>query len=297
MHILVLGANGQLGHDCLALFSAQHAVTGRDLPEVDITSPASLEATLDAVRPDAVVNCAAYTAVDRAEAESEPCHRVNALAPGLIGKACAARRVKVVHISTDYVFDGTRTPPEAYVETDVPNPQSVYGRTKREGEVALLDSGAEAAILRTAWLYGAKGHNFLKTMLRLAVTRPGVPLRVVDDQWGSPTGSWRLAGQILRVLEAPRFPGGILHATAEGHTTWFRLASAFLRLMDVPHRIEPCATSEYPTPARRPACAILENAVLKHLGLNAMVDWEQDVAEFAHRHHAELLAPYAPSQA
>lgn len=290
MHILVLGSNGQLGHDCLRLFMRAHRVTGRDMPDVDITSSGSLSSVLDELRPDAVVNCAAYTAVDKAEAESGLCHAVNAVGPGLVGTACAARGLPVVHISTDYVFDGERTPPDCYVEDDPTNPQSVYGRTKRDGELALLASGARAAILRTAWLYGEKGHNFLKTMLRLAVTRPGTPLRVVNDQWGSPTGAWRLAEQISRVLEAPAFPVGIVHATAEGYTTWFELASAFLTAMRVPHEILPCSTAEYPTPARRPHCAILENAALKRLGLNVMVDWREDLLAFAQRHRENLLA-------
>lgn len=290
MHILVLGSNGQLGHDCLSLFSQRHRVTGRDFPDVDITRPEILATLLDAMRPDAVVNCAAYTAVDRAEAESGLCHAVNAQGPGHLGALCAARDLAVVHISTDYVFDGDREPPASYTETDATNPQSVYGHSKRDGEVALLASGARAAILRTAWLYGANGHNFLKTMLRLAVTRPGTALRVVNDQWGSPTGSWRLAEQILRLLDAPKFPTGILHATAEGYTNWYELASTFLRAMEVPHQINPCSTADYPTPARRPRCAILENAALKSLGLNAMVDWRADVFEFVRLHRSALLS-------
>jgi len=292
MKILVLGANGQLGRDCLDRLSPTHKTVGLDLPTIDITSPDSLAAALDAHQPDAVVNCAAYTAVDRAESEPELCHAVNAVAPGLIGQACAARGIRVVHISTDYVFDGQRKPPEVYVETDPTNPQSVYGRSKRDGEATLLESGAQTAILRTSWLYGAQGHNFLKTMLKLALTRPDAPLRVVDDQWGSPTGSWRLAQQIQTILEAPVFPEGILHATSEGFTTWKRLAVTFLDHLGVAHHIEPCTTADYPTPARRPRCAILENAALKAVELNVMTAWETDLAEFSSYHRDALLAPY-----
>ncbi len=293
MQILLLGANGQLGLDCIDLFRGRHSVAGRDLPDVDITRAESVEAVLDDVRPDAVVNCAAYTAVDRAESEPDLCRAVNAEAPGLIARVCAARGLSLVHISTDYVFDGDREPPQVYVECDPTNPLSVYGRTKRDGEHAILASGCRAAILRTAWLYGARGANFLKTMLRLAKTRPGQPLRVVDDQWGSPTCSERLAKQILRVLEAPEFPTGILHATAEGYTTWHRLATVFLGELGVPHRIEPCKTADYPAPARRPHCAILENRELKRRGLQVMADWESDVVALARRHRDALLAPYA----
>ena len=240
--------------------------------------------------PDAVVNCAAFTAVDKAESCEEAARAVNAMAPGLLGRECARRGIRVVHISTDYVFDGLREPPAPYVETDVPAPLSAYGRTKREGEERLLGSGARAAVLRTAWLYGAHGRNFPKTMLRLALAHPGRPLRVVDDQWGSPTWSWRLARQIAAVLDAPEFPEGIFHATAHGFTTWRRFAEAFLRAVGCDVAVEPCSTADYPTPARRPGNSILENAALARLGLDAMADWEEDVATFAARHRDALLA-------
>lgn len=292
MKILVIGSNGQLGSDCMNLFRTRHTVTGRDLPDIDITIPQSVEVALHETKPDMLVNCAAFTAVDRAESEIQQCHALNALAPGILAQACAARNIMLVHISTDYVFDGVKEPPDSYSETDEPNPRSVYGQTKLEGEKAVLESGAKAAILRTAWLYGAGGGNFLKTMLRLAKTRPEQPLRVVNDQWGSPTFSERLASQILKVVESPVFPDGVFHATAEGYTTWYHLAKFFLETLAVPHNLEPCTTAEYPVPAHRPHCAILENRALKELGLNVMVEWERDVEEFAQRYRQELLAPY-----
>jgi len=290
MHILILGVGGQLGSDCRQLFEKHHRVTGRDAPELDIRSSENIARTLDETAPDAVVNCTAYTAVDRAEAESGLCHAVNATGPGLLGAACAARDLPVVHISTDYVFDGEKSPPDHYLESDLPNPLSVYGQTKLAGEKALLASGARAAILRTAWLYGIGGPNFLKTMLRLTLANPAKTLRVVNDQWGSPTEASRLAAQIMRVIEADVFPTGVFHATGEGHTTWYEFAVAFLQAMDVPHRIEPCTTAEYPTAAHRPHCAILENAALKAAGLNIMRDWRIDLREFVEQHRADLLA-------
>ncbi len=290
MHILILGVRGQLGFDCRQLFSQHHRVTGRDLPELDIRSAENIARTLDETAPDMVVNCTAYTAVDRAEAESGLCHAVNATGPELLGVACAAHNLPVVHVSTDYVFDGRKTPPDRYLESDPTNPLGVYGASKLAGEKALLASGARAAILRTAWLYGIGGPNFLKTMLRLALEDPARTLRVVNDQWGSPTEASRLAAQILRVVEADSFPTGVFHATAEGYTTWHEFAATFLQAMDVPHRIEPCTTAEYPTAAERPRCAILENAALKAAGLNIMRDWRTDLLEFVERHRDELLS-------
>ena len=291
MKTLVLGARGQLGLDCLDTLPDS---VGLDLPDVDITSAESIAAALDRHAPDAVVNCAAFTAVDKVESCEETARAVNGLAPGLIGRECARRGVRVVHISTDYVFDGCREPPSAYVETDAPAPQSAYGRTKREGEVRLLDSGADAAILRTAWLYGARGRNFPKTMLRLALPDPARHLRVVNDQWGSPTWSLRLARQIRAVLEAPSFPTGVFHATAQGFTCWRDFAEVFLRAMGCPNAVDACTTAEYPTPARRPHCSILENAALAAVGLDRMADWKSDVLEFAARYRADLLAEARP---
>lgn len=296
MKTLVLGANGQLGRDCLECLPAGSAV-GLDLPDIDITSADSIARALDAHAPGAVVNCAAFTAVDKAESCEEAARTVNAIAPGLVGRECARRGIRVVHISTDYVFDGLREPPTPYVETDAPAPLSAYGRTKREGEERLLDSGAHAAILRTAWLYGAHGRNFPKTMLRLALAHPTRPLRVVDDQWGSPTWSWRLARQIATVLAASTFPQGVFHATAHGFTTWHVFAETFLRAMGCDAQVLPCATADYPTPARRPRNSILDNAALTRLGLDTMADWRDDVLTFASRHHDALLAEAASAAA
>ena len=282
MKVLVLGSRGQLGQDCLEVLPHHH-VAGLDLPDVDITSADSLAAALDAHRPDAVVNCAAFTAVDKAESCEDLARQINAVGPGLIGRACAERGVRVVHISTDYVFDGLREPPAPYVETDAPAPQSAYGRTKLEGEERLLASGARAAILRTAWLYGLHGKNFPLTMLRLARENPERRLRVVADQWGTPTWSLTLARQIRRVLEEPEFPTGVFHATGQGCTTWHEFATTFLRAMGVATPVDACTSEEYPTPARRPRNSILDNAALRRLGLDEMHEWRGDVLAFAKR--------------
>jgi dTDP-4-dehydrorhamnose reductase len=192
----------------------------------------------------------------------------------------------LLHVSTDYVFDGQRTLFEPYLESDGTAPVSEYGRSKRRGEEFVLESGAQAAILRTAWLYGAHGKNFLKTMLRLALQDSEREIRVVNDQFGSPTWSMSLARQMAAVAE-DRLTG-VFHATSEGHGSWYDLARTFLEKMEVPFRMVPCDSSEYPTPARRPKNSILENQRLKEAGINLFRDWKEELDAFV-QEHAEAL--------
>lgn len=281
--ILIIGHKGQLGTDCLSVLPD---ASGVDLPEIDITDRQQCFGKLGAIRPDVIVNCAAYTAVDACESDSL-CWKVNADGPKHLAEWAVENNAYLIHISTDYVFSGTRPLFEASVETDITGPVSEYGKSKLAGEQAVLASGAQAAILRTAWLYGAHGKNFLKTMLRLALQNPDREIRVVNDQFGSPTCSYTLAKQIAAVIEA-RFTG-VFHATSEGYCNWFDLASRFLRLMDVPHRIAPCTTAEYPTPARRPANSILENAALKKKGINLFESWDTELGRFVAEHRDTLI--------
>ncbi|MDD3275631.1 MAG: dTDP-4-dehydrorhamnose reductase [Kiritimatiellales bacterium] len=281
---LIIGCKGQLGTDCM---SVMPEAVGVDLPEIDITDRFQCLETLDRVHPNVMVNCAAYTAVDACE--SDPlCWKVNADGPKHLAEWAAANGAFLVHVSTDYVFSGDKPLFESCVETDVPSPVSEYGRSKRAGEQAILASGAQAAILRTAWLYGANGKNFLKTMLRLAMQNPEREIRVVNDQYGSPTWSHTLARQTAAVIEAKAT--GVFHTTSEGHCSWYDLASRFLELMNVPHRIAPCTTAEYPTPAKRPANSILENAALKKLGFNQFNDWKDELARFVNQNREKLLS-------
>lgn len=286
MNVLIVGANGQLGRDCQTALGAAHSLVCLDLPEIDIADPASVRAWLTRVAPEAVVNCAAYTRVDDAETHADLCHRVNALGPANLAQVCAERQTKLIHISTDYVFDGTLAPGRAYTESDSPNPTSVYGASKLAGEQPVL-ACAQGAVLRTAWLYGAAGPNFLLTMLRLALRQPSQPLRVVNDQWGSPTWSGRLARQIGRLLEDYR--PGLYHATAQGACTWYDLARRFLAEMGIACETIPIATADYPTPARRPANAVLENRNLQQAGLDVMIPWEADLEAFVAHNRAPWL--------
>ena len=287
MKILLTGARGQLGCDCQAILGTKHELIATDLPEFDVSEATQVRDRVAAVMPQVILNCAAFTRVDDCEQQRELAARVNAEAPRLLAAAARVVGAHLIHISTDYVFDGARPVPQPYLENDAPHPLSVYGATKLAGEQAVLASGARFAILRTAWLYGRHGGNFPKTMLRLALAQPEQERKVIAEQFGSPPWSWRLAEQIGRVIAAGA--EGIFHATAEGHTTWFDFAGVFLKAMGVPHKLAPCAVADFPLPARRPVNAILENARLKKAGLNVMRPWAADVAEFVARHRDELL--------
>lgn len=282
--VLIIGFKGQLGTDCMSVLPA---VTGVDLPEMDITDRFQCLEKLDALHPAVIVNCAAYTAVDACEKDTA-CWKVNADGPKHLAEWAATNGTLLVHVSTDYVFSGDKPLFQVYTEADKPAPVSEYGKSKLAGERAVLESGAGAAILRTAWLYGATGKNFLKTMLRLALQNPEREIRVVNDQFGSPTWSHTLARQIAAVINARSV--GVFHATSEGYCSWFDLASRFLQLMEVPHRIAPCTTAEYPTPARRPKNSILENGLLKKQGLNVFKNWENELERFVNEHCDSLLA-------
>ncbi|MFH0879701.1 MAG: dTDP-4-dehydrorhamnose reductase [Lentisphaerota bacterium] len=287
MKIFITGSKGQLAHDCMLVLKGRHEVKGLDLPELDIASRESVKNALRPFRPDVIVNCAAYTKVDAAETDRDAAQKANAEGPALLAQYVRGEGGMLLHISTDYVFDGMRTPPASYRENDVTAPTSWYGITKLQGEKAIALETDRFAILRTAWLYGANGQNFLKTMLKLALKNKEKPFKVVNDQFGSPTWSYRLAEQIARVAEAGG--RGIYHATSEGHGTWYDLATKFLTAMQVPFAIEPCTTADYPTPARRPGNSILENRRLKMQSINVMKDWQEDVEEFAAKFREPLL--------
>jgi dTDP-4-dehydrorhamnose reductase len=287
MKILITGALGQLGRDCTRVLQPAHTVTTLDLPELDIADASQVQQVMAQLRPDVVLNCAAYTRVDDCEEHRDDAMRVNATGPAVLAQAAEAGGARLIHISTDYVFDGQRPVPQPYTESDAPHPLSCYGQSKLAGEVAIAANCRRWAILRTAWLYGRHGGNFPKTMLRLALRQPERVLRVVNGQYGSPTWSWRLAEQLRTVIEADAT--GLFHATDEGYTTWYEFAARFLAAMHVPHNLQPCRNEEYPTRAVRPVNSILENAALKQAGLNSMRPWQDDLDEFVARHRAELL--------
>jgi dTDP-4-dehydrorhamnose reductase len=228
---------------------------------LDVTCEKAVLEVLRSEGPDAVVQCAAYTRVDDAEREPAEALRVNAHATGIVARACRDVGARFVYPGTDYVFDGIATAP---YRTDAPtNPINAYGRSKRAGEVAALAAG-DALVVRTSWLYGPGGRNFVRTILSRARegasrTREGVPLRVVDDQVGAPTATPDLAAVMVRLLEAAA-PAGIYHATNTGHATWYALACAALEMAGVDADIEPCSSEDFPTAAVRPAYSVLDCA-------------------------------------
>ena len=288
MKILLTGARGQLGQDCARVLGTEHTVYAFGSRELDITDENQVREHMATIRPEVVINCAAYTGVDASESDQERCWQVNAQGPAHLAAASAEHAARLLHLSTDYVFAGDKPVPHPYTEADPVAPLSQYGRSKLAGEEAVRAACTNHLIIRTAWLYGIGGRNFLKTMLRLAVRDPGRSIRVVNDQYGSLTWTDRLARQIKELL-----PGGLtgtIHATAEGHGTWYEGARLFLTAMEVPFSLEPCTTADYPTPARRPGNSILENSVLKAKGLNRMVPWDEDVQTFARQYRTELLA-------
>jgi len=288
MKILVAGGKGQLGTDCVRVFRETHEVLAIDLDELDITRLADLEALVKKFMPNIIINCAAYTQVDSCETEKDLAWNVNVIGTENLVKCVEKHGSRLIHISTDYVFDGSKRVPESYVETDEPNPVSCYGKTKYESEKVVRSAADRHVIVRSAWMYGVNGHNFLKTMLNLALKNPENEIKLVDDQYGSPTWSYRLALQIQRIIDAKA--RGIYHATAEGYCTWFELAGYFLKKMEVSHNIVQCSSKEYPTPAKRPKNSILENRHLKEKGINVMPQWQNDIDRFVSGFREDLLA-------
>jgi len=274
MKVLITGSKGQLGTDCLDVFGDVPELVGVDLPEVDLSDRFQCLETLDRIRPEVIVNCAAYTAVDACETDPS-CWKANAELPGHLAEWVEKNHGFLIHVSTDYVFSGDKPLFEAAVETDPPAPISEYGKSKLAGEQAIAQRTDRFAVLRTAWLYGATGNNFPKTMLRLTLQNPEKEFKVVDDQYGSPTWSHTLARQIRAVAE--KQATGIFHATSEGYATWYKLACTVLDALGIEHHFVPCTSEEFPTPTKRPLNSILENARLKELGINLFEDWETEL--------------------
>lgn len=277
---LVTGAGGQVGSDLVAVLGPTDQVTGYARADLDVTDGAAVDAAVEGLRPDIVVNAAAYTAVDAAETDEEAAYAVNAMAPANLAKACATHGARLVHISTDYVFAGIATEP---YEPDAPtDPQSVYGRTKLAGERAVRELCPESYVVRTAWVYGAVGGNFVKTMARLAGERD--TLDVVDDQRGAPTWSRDLAVGLVAMGRASAegaVPYGSYHCTNGGATTWFGLAQAiFAELGLDPGRVRPTTTDKFPRPAPRPAYSVLCGASWRAAGLPPLPPWRDALATF-----------------
>ncbi len=290
MRILLLGGNGQVGHELrrslaslgeVVVTTRSGEVDGEVCERRDLSDLDAIEPLRDRILPEVVVNATAYTAVDRAEDDAAAAFRANAEGPGRLAETCAARGITLVHYSTDYVFDGSGTRP--YREDDATAPLGVYGASKLAGEEAIRASGARHMILRTAWVYGMYGNNFLRTMLRVGAERD--ELRVVSDQRGSPTPAWLIADVTAQVLEKGVSESGVRHLVAAGETTWHGFANAIFEEAVSRHRmvrhpnVTAITTSEYPTPARRPAYSVLDTAALRGDFDVRLPDWRRALTE------------------
>jgi len=283
--ILLVGKSGQVGYALQNTLPALGRVIAVGRDRIDLTQLETIRATVRSVAPDVIVNAAAYTAVDRAETETDLAKKVNATAPGILAEEAARLEALLVHYSTDYVFDGTKTAP--YIESDTPNPINAYGATKLAGEEAIKDAGDAYLILRTSWVYSQRRSNFLQSMLRLGRERDR--LQVVDDQTGSPTWAGWIAeatAQIIKSLvegDSLARSAQLYHLSSEGAATWYEFARAIFDYFDVQGvQIEPIPSSEYPTQALRPAYSVLSN---RHVAaeFNLSLPTWQEQLRAAHR--------------
>lgn len=282
MKLLLFGANGQVGSEIAAQANARGIdVTACTRDEVDITRQASVADMIGSVSPSIVINAAAYTAVDKAETEQELDEAINAQAPGQIATLCAGASIPLLHISTDYVFDGSRNHP--YQESDPTHPINHYGQSKLRGEDAVRQHHAQHIILRTSWVFGAKGNNFVKTILRLAGERE--QLKVVDDQWGCPTSAASIAGALLAVssaIEAGNHQWGTYHFCGVPATTWYKFTQKIVSIAREHMTLKlkellPIPTEDYPTPATRPKYTVMQcDKISQAFGIQAP-DWAQDL--------------------
>ncbi|GLI09893.1 NAD(P)-dependent oxidoreductase [Paenibacillus tyrfis] len=274
MKVLVTGANGQLGQDVVALFQKQHQVTGLGRHELDITNLEQCLRQVELVQPDVIIHCAAYTAVDQAESDEDQAYLVNAVGTRNLAVAAEKSGSKLCYISTDYVFDGQATVP--YKEYDNTNPTGVYGKSKRAGEALVQSLSSRYFIVRTSWVYGLHGNNFVKTMLKLAKDRDR--LKVVSDQVGSPTFTEDLAEFLLALVATEKY--GIYHASNTGVCSWFDFAKAIFEETGVNVTVEPCTTEEFPRPAPRPKFSVMDHLSIRTNGFEDLRPWREALKDF-----------------
>ncbi|WP_336762278.1 dTDP-4-dehydrorhamnose reductase [Paenibacillus sp. USHLN196] len=281
MKVLVTGANGQLGCDVVLLLEKEgHSVLACARDELDITNQLECNNVVSTYHPEVVIHCAAYTAVDAAETDVAGAYQVNATGTRNIAVAAEQTGAKLIYISTDYVFDGTSDVP--YQEYDNTNPQSVYGKSKRAGEVLVQSLSSRWFIVRTSWVYGVYGNNFVKTMLKLGQEKP--KLQVVHDQKGSPTYTVDLAHFLLELMSTEKY--GIYHASNSGACTWYEFTQAIFeesRLFPGFHiqaEVDPCATDQFPRPAPRPRNSVMEHSSIRTNSLNDLRPWREGLRAF-----------------
>ena len=280
MKILLTGRNGQVGYELERALAPLGEVIALDRARLDLSDATAIQRVVRDARPEVIVNAAAYTAVDRAESELALAGAINGVAPGIFAEDARRCGALLVHYSTDYVFDGEKKAP--YVEDDAASPINAYGKTKLEGERAIQGSGCRHLILRTSWVYGPRGHNFLRTVLRLARERS--ELRMVDDQIGAPTSSAAIALATIEMLGRAG-PEGLFHMTASGETSWRGFAEAIVARNHLQVRVVGIPSQDYPTPARRPRNSRLDNSKLKSAYGLTLGSWEHQLDEVVAQVH------------
>ncbi|MBO5165907.1 MAG: dTDP-4-dehydrorhamnose reductase [Lachnospiraceae bacterium] len=275
MKVLVTGVKGQLGFDVVRELEKRNMeAVGVDIEEMDITDAQSVDRVIREAAPDAVIHCAAYTAVDAAEDNEELCRKVNAEGPQNIADVCKALDIKMIYISTDYVFDGQGERP--WEPEDERHPLSVYGQTKYEGELAVQNTLEKYFIVRIAWVFGVNGKNFVKTMLRLAETHN--KLTVVNDQYGSPTYTYDLARLLVDMVLTDKY--GVYHATNEGICTWYEFACEIFRLTGIEMEVAPVSSDEYPAKAKRPENSRMSKDKLEANGFERLPSWQDALKRY-----------------
>lgn len=287
MNLLITGVNGQLGNELVALLRTKSSelgeisslyedcnVTAVDIDKLDITDLDQVFELVSTVQPDVVINCAAMTDVNGCETEYETAMRVNAIGPRNLAMAAEEFGAKIVHVSTDYVFRGDGTAP--YCEWDMPSPNTVYGKSKLLGEQYVAQFSTRFFVVRTAWLYGLVGNNFVKTMLKRGAEVEEI--KVVDDQRGNPTNAADLAFHLLKIAVGEEY--GVYHCTGEGECSWCDFAKKIMELAELSCRVQPCTTAEFPSPAPRPSFSSLNNLMLACTVGNEMRDWQSALVSY-----------------
>ncbi|NDI98541.1 dTDP-4-dehydrorhamnose reductase [Flavobacterium sp. LaA7.5] len=275
MVVVVTGASGQLGQALQAIAPQHEAIQFYFVTsaEADITNKENLEQVFSRLKPDFCINAAAYTAVDKAESEPEKAHLINVTGAKNLAEVCKEYNTTLIHVSTDFVFDGSKNTP--YNEEDETNPQGVYGKTKREGEQEIEKILTAHYIIRTSWLYSEYGNNFMKTMIRLGNERDS--LGVVNDQTGTPTNANDLAEAILQIIESGKKEYGIYHYSNEGVATWYEFAKKIFEVNNISVDLKPITTADYPTPAQRPVYSVMNKSKIKRVFGLAIKQWEDNL--------------------
>ena len=290
MKILLLGGKGMLGSDCRKVLGQEYEIIAPDKKELDIVSWDKVIDTLQHIRPNIILNCAAVTKVNACEEHKTAylCRKVNVEGPRNLAQGSARFGSKVIHLSSDFVFNGVKALPQPYFEDDPLDPLSEYGRAKMESEMAVRENASDYLIIRTGWLYGKEGENFVKSLLAQALNKKkSKKIKVPNDYFGSPTWSYRLAEQIRELIEVEG--KGTVHATAEGYCSFYEALGFVTEQLNLKVSLEPCRLKDIHKKAKRPTNCILENRVLKKNGLNMMKHWQEDLSLFLDEFGEELI--------